>query len=104
MITRRAPLTAKVQWFLSVCFACLACLAGLLPLHAAEFTTPITLSETDTPHDGQDIVINNTTATIDGAHSFNSLLLTNNAVLTHSACTANGTHKPDLRLANAVVV
>ena len=101
MITRRASLAAKTP---CLPFACLACLAGLLSLQAAEFTTPTTASETDTPHDGQNIVINNTTVTIDGAHSFSSLLLRNNAVLTHSACTANGTHKPDLRLANAVVV
>jgi hypothetical protein len=59
----------------------LAYLAGLLSLHAAEFTTPTTISETDTTYDGQDIVISGTTVAIDGAHSFNSLLLTNNAAI-----------------------
>ena len=62
-------------------FACLACLAGLLSLQAAEFTTPTTISETDTTYDGQDIVINSTTVAIDGAHSFSSLLLTNNTAI-----------------------
>jgi hypothetical protein len=56
-------------------------LAGLLSLQAAEFTTPITISETDTTYDGQDIVISNTTVTIDGVHSFSSLLLTNNTAI-----------------------
>jgi hypothetical protein len=79
-------------------------LAGLLSLQAAEFTTPITISETDTTYDGQDIVINSTTVAIDGAHSFNSLLLTNNAALTHSACAASETHKLDFPVANGVDV
>lgn len=71
---------------------------------AAEFTTPATLSETDTAYDSQDIAIDGTTVTIDGAHSFNSLLLTNSAVLTHSACTTTETHKLEVTVANGVVV
>jgi hypothetical protein len=77
-------------------FACLAGLAGLLSLHANTFTTPITISETDTAYDGQDIVISNTVVTLDRAHSFNSLLLTSGAVLTHSPCTASVIHMLDL--------
>ena len=78
----------------------------LLPLsdHAAVFTNSLTIAETDTADDGQDIVISNTVVTINGPHSFNSLLLTNNAVLTHSACTASETHKLDLPVANGVDV
>ena len=98
MITRRASLAAKTP--------CLpfACLAGFLSLHAAEFTTPITISETDTTYDGQDIVIDGTTVTIDGPHSFNSLLLTNNAVLTHLACPATNTHKLEVGVAGTLTV
>ena len=81
----------------SCLFVCLACLAGFLSLHAAEFITPITISETDTTYDGQDTVI-------DGPHSYNSLLLTNAAVLTHSACTTTNTHRLDLVVTGAIVV
>jgi hypothetical protein len=45
------------------------------------FTNALTISETNASYDGQDLIINNATVTINGAHSFNSLLLTNNAVL-----------------------
>jgi hypothetical protein len=51
---------------------------------AASFTNAVTISETNTTYDGQDIVVNGATVTINGTHRFNSLLLTNNAVLTHS--------------------
>ena len=57
-------------------------------LLAATFTTAVTISESDTTYDGQDIVVNGATLTVNGAHSFASLLLTNGAVLTHSPCTA----------------
>ena len=40
------------------------------------------------------------TVTINGGHSFNSLLLTNNAVLTHSPNTTAVTHKLDLTVTN----
>ena len=101
LITRHTSLAVKTP---SRLFVCLACLAGLLPLDAAEFTTPITLSETDTTYDGQDIVIDGTTVTIDGPHSFNSLLLTNAAVLNHSACTTTNTHRLDLVVAGTITV
>ena len=49
---------------------------------AAVFTTNLTLSETNFAYDGQDIVIDGATVAIDGPHAFNSLLLSNGAVLT----------------------
>ena len=78
----------------------------LLPLsdHAAVFTNSLTIAETDTAYVGQDIVISNTVVTINGPHSFNSLLLTNAAVLTHSACTTTNTHRLDLVVTGAIVV
>jgi hypothetical protein len=52
---------------------------------AAVFTTNLTLSETNTAYDGQDIVIDgNITVTIDGPHAFNSLLATDGAILAHA--------------------
>ena len=73
-------------------------------LLAATFTTPVTISESDTTYDGQDIVVNGATLTVNGAHSFASLLLTNAAVLTHSPCTATATHKLDLTVTNQIAV
>jgi hypothetical protein len=74
------------------------------PLQAATFTTNLTLTETNFTYDGQDILIDGATVAIDGPHAFNSLLLTNGAVLTHSPCTATETHKLDLTVTNALVV
>ncbi|MCW5553064.1 MAG: Ig-like domain-containing protein [Verrucomicrobiae bacterium] len=68
------------------------------------FTNAVTISETDTNYDGQDIIVDGATVTIDGPHSFNSLLLTNNAVLTHSPCTTTTTHKLELFVTNTLAI
>lgn len=70
----------------------------------ATCTTNITITETNTTYDSQDIVISGATVTIDGPHSFNSVLLTNNAVLPHTPCTPTITHKLDLLVTNEIVV
>ena len=59
---------------------------------AAVFTTDTTINEGDTTVDGQDIIVSNATVNINGPHGFNSVLLTNNAVLPHSPCTKP--HRP----------
>ena len=93
---------AKVRcrfWFVAsfVCFV-------VASAPAANFTSNTTISETNTSYDGQDIVIDGSiTVMIDGPHAFNSLLLTNGAVLTHSPCTASATHKLDLTVPHEVV-
>lgn len=60
----------------------------LSPFHttsaAVTFTNAVVISETNTNYDGQDIIIDGPTVAIDGPHSFNSVPLTNNAVLTRS--------------------
>ena len=44
---------------------------GFAPLsRAVTFTGNITISEGDTTYDGQDIIVDGATATINGAHSF----------------------------------
>ena len=68
------------------------------------FTTSALISETNTAYNGQDIVVSGATLTVDGPHAFNSLLLTNGAVLTHSPCSASQTHSLDLTCSNAVAV
>src|SRR4051812_45331355 len=75
-------------------------------LHASTIilTNSITISEANTNYDGQDLVISGATVTVDGSHSFASLLLTNDAVLTHSSCSPTETHTLDLIVTNQIVV
>ena len=66
----------------------LTTLALTLPLAGARaviLTTNATIAVGDTTYDSQDIVVSNSTLTVNGAHSFASLLLASNAVLTHAA-------------------
>ena len=49
------------------------------------FTSNTTIGTGDPTYDGQDLVVSNCTLTVNGAHNFASLLLTNGTVLTHSA-------------------
>ncbi|HEU0011310.1 MAG TPA: hypothetical protein VFT34_15940, partial [Verrucomicrobiae bacterium] len=71
---------------------------------AAVFTTNTIITEDDMTYDGEDIVVFDATVTIDGPHSFNSLVLTNNATLTHSPCTTTNVHKLELAVSNEIVV
>jgi hypothetical protein len=70
--------------------------------HAATFTTNALITEADTAFDGQEIVVSGATLTVDGRHYFNSLILTNGAVLTHSPCTSTNTHKLDFVVTNVI--
>ncbi len=91
---------ARKGWLILVFLACFA-----VSSVAATFTANFTISEGDTTYEGQDIVIDGAvTVTIDGPHAFNSLLLTNGAVLTHSPCTVTETHKLDLTVSNQIVI
>ena len=56
------------------------------------FTTDRHIRESDKSFEGQDIVIDGTTVTIDGRHQFNSLIVSNGAVVTHSAGWLDGLH------------
>ena len=79
--------------FKKISFALLYLLSGFfLHSHSAfaiEFTTPVTISAIDQSYDGQDIIVTGTTLTIDGSHSFNSIVLQNSATLTHSTASTN---------------
>jgi len=70
-----------------ILFSCLAViLLAATSTHAAviEITTPTTIFASDTTYDNNDLIVNGTTLTIDGSHSFNSLQLINTSTLTHS--------------------
>ena len=57
------------------------------------FTEPVTIVESDFTYEAQDILIDGTTATINGHHSFNSVHLVNGAMLTHTENSSNVTLK-----------
>ena len=52
---------ALALWLAVVCFAPVS--------RAVTFTGNVTISEGDTTYDGQDIIVNGATVTINGAHS-----------------------------------
>ena len=65
-------------------FALLSLLLFAQAASAITFTQNTTISATDTTYDGQDVVISGATVTIDGAHTFNTLTITANGVVTTS--------------------
>lgn len=58
--------------------------APLLPAQVVTFTNHTTLGIHDTNYDGFDVVVTNCTVTVDGPHSFASLLVQPGGVLTHT--------------------
>lgn len=62
--------------------AALLCLAGMA--NAATFTNDTLIDVGNTNWEGQGIIVDNCTLTVNGSNSFASLLLTNGAVLNHS--------------------
>ena len=63
-------------WLAVVCFP--------PPAEAVTFTGNVTIAEGDTTYDGQDIIVDGATATINGAHSFTALTLTRRLTRTDS--------------------
>ena len=68
------------------------------------FDSAITIAEGDATYDGQDILIDGATVTINGQHNFNSVHVIHGGVLTHSANTTDETHKLDVVVAEQFVV
>ena len=72
---------------------------------ATVFTNNTVIPVGDLLYDGQPIVVSNCTLTVDGVHSFASLLLTDSAVLTHSPAPAGETNnRLDLTIAGAMTI
>jgi hypothetical protein len=83
------------------------CLGYLLPATALAtvFTSNTTINTGDTTYDGQDIVVKGCTLTVNGPHSFNSLIVTNSGLVTHSQSVYNTvTNMVDLTIAGDVIV
>jgi hypothetical protein len=66
-------------------------------------STPV-IAMDDFSFDGQDILIQNATLRIDGRHSFKSVRVMNNGVLTHSPNGLEGKFFMELEVAGAIVV
>jgi len=64
-----------------------ALFAFVVTASAVVFTTDTTINPANTNYDGQDIVVSNATLTVDGPHTFASLLIASNSVLTHTFST-----------------
>ena len=78
-----------------VAFAFWLAVIGFAPLaRAITFTGNVTISEGVTTYNGQDIIVDGATATINGAHSFTSLSLMNGAVLEPFAMHGGGDAQP----------
>lgn len=63
---------------------------------AVTFTTDKLIDANDYSYDGNDIVVDDCTLTVNGKHQFNSLQVINGGVVTHSAAM---TGQPDYRIA-----
>ncbi|HEV2320239.1 MAG TPA: hypothetical protein VGV18_10845, partial [Verrucomicrobiae bacterium] len=90
-VTRSCRLTLAALVFATV---------GLLRASGMVFTENTVIGPQDTNYDGQDIVILDCTVTVDGPHTFSSLVLAANGVLTHSF-SANGLLPITLSVTNA---
>ncbi|MBM3882369.1 MAG: hypothetical protein FJ387_22045 [Verrucomicrobia bacterium] len=63
---------------------------------AATFFTDASIAAGDSSYDGQAIVVDGCTLTVQGAHTFQSLVVRNNGVVTHPAWTAAGLDRLEL--------
>ncbi len=86
-------------------------LIGLFLLSAATspaayylFATNAAITNGDLTYEGYDLEVDNCTLTVDGSHSFQSLVLTNAAVLTHPYTSTLEVHSLDLTIAGSLVV
>ena len=85
--------------------AAIALTLSLTGAKAITFTNNTAIGAGDVTYDGQDVVVNNCTLTVDGGHSFASLWLTDSAVLTHSPAPAGETNnRLDLAIAGAMTI
>ncbi len=87
--------------------AALCCASIASTLHAQTttvFTTGITIASGDVTYEGQNIVINGCTVTVNGSHQFNSVTISNGAVLTHQPATAAQEYSMALTLTGRLLV
>ncbi len=91
----------KLRFFLPPALFIL--LAAISATGATVFTNNAVISAFNTNYDGEDIVISNCAVTVDGVHSFGSLLIASGGVLTHSFF-PNGTSSTFLNVTDEPLV
>lgn len=87
-----------------VAFVLLAMEATLPAGEPVLLSSPLTIAETNRTYEGLDLIISNTIVTIDGNHSFQTLLLTNGAVLTCPTATTSRVYKVQLEVSGPVAI
>ena len=68
------------------------------------FTTTTLISEGNLTFEGEDVLVEGTTVTIDGPHSFNSLHIIDGGVVTHTANSSTETHLLDLSVLEDITI
>ncbi|CAB1056387.1 Flagellar hook-length control protein FliK, partial [Olavius sp. associated proteobacterium Delta 1] len=64
---------------------------------------PSFIGENDTRYEGQDIYVDNHEVTINGIHTFNSMIVRNGGVLTHSGATTESISRLELEIETLVI-
>ena len=102
-ILSRGASSRKTPLFCRLSFILIVTITLALRASAEVFTEDAEIGPLDTNYDGQDIVILDCTVTVDGPHTFSSLVLAANGVLTHSF-SANGQLSVAINVTNASFV
>ena len=99
-ILLRGASSRKTAQFCRLSLILIVLITIALQASAEVFTENTVIGPLDTNYDGQDIVILDCTVTVDGPHTFSSLVLAANGVLTHSVST-NGQFSVAINVTNA---
>ena len=70
------------RWLLLLAFFLLAIPQSSVLALATTFTTPTTISVSDTTYDNQDVIVDGTTVTILGSHIFSNFIVRNSGIVT----------------------
>jgi hypothetical protein len=68
------------------------------------FTSPVVISESDATYDGENIIVDGTAATIDGAHTFAGVSIINGGKITTSETTASAEYSLDLTVIGSLLI
>ena len=89
----------------SLLLAALALTLSLTGTKAITFTNDTAIGAGNTAYDGQEVAVSGCTLTVDGVHSFATLVLAGGAVLTHSPAPAGETNnRLDLAIAGEMTI
>ena len=67
-------------------------------------TSPLTIGINDSTHDGRNIIIDGTTLTVNGSHTFSSLQILNNGIVNHSTTFTSTEYSVDLTILSDILI